>query len=66
MRYKLIKQEPYCCVPRCLQMIFDKNSIPYDSQIEMARELGFINDQEYKGTQVNKEEYSIDKLLKKT
>ncbi|MBQ9834522.1 MAG: hypothetical protein IJO33_04955 [Bacilli bacterium] len=65
MRYKLIKQEPYCCVPRCLQMIFDKNNIPYDSQIEMAQELGLINDQEYKGTQVNKEEYSITNYLKK-
>ena len=27
MKYKLIKQEPYFCVPRCLQMIFDRNNI---------------------------------------
>ena len=65
MRYKLIKQEPYCCVPRCLQMIFDRNNIPYDSQITIAKELGLEEGKEHIGTQVYKEEYSICKYLKK-
>lgn len=65
MRYKLIRQEPYCCVPRCLQMIFDRRHISFESQIEIAKELGLRNDKEYKGTQVNKEEYSITNYLKK-
>ena len=65
MRYKLIKQEAYCCVPRCLQMIFDRRNIPFESQMVIAKELGFINEKEYKGTQVNKEEYSITNYLEK-
>lgn len=65
MKYKLIKQEPFCCVPRCLQMIFDKIKIPYDSQKEIAHELGFINDDKHHGTQVEKEEYSISRYLEK-
>lgn len=65
MKYRLIKQEPYFCVPRCLQMILDRNNIPYDSQSEIAKELGFRNDEKYKGTQVQKEEYSIDNYLKR-
>ena len=44
MKYKLIKQEPFCCVPRCLQMIFERNNISFDSQMQMAKELGFKND----------------------
>lgn len=31
----------------------------------MAQELGFRNDKEHKGTQVNKDEYSITNYLKK-
>ena len=62
MRYKLIKQEPYCCVPRCLQMIFDRNNIKYDTQVNIAKELGL----KYKhGTQVQKKKYSIDNYLEK-
>lgn len=64
MKYKLIKQEPYFCVPRCLQMIFDRNNIPYDTQSNIARELGFKEEQNYKGTQVQIEEYSIENYLK--
>ena len=64
MKYRLIKQEPYCCVPRCLQTIFDRNNIKYDSQFEIAKELGFRNDEKYKGTQVQRDEYSIEKYLK--
>ena len=48
MKYRLIKQEPYCCVPRYLQTIFDRNNIKYDSQFEIAKELGFRNDEKYK------------------
>lgn len=33
--------------------------------MEIAKELGFRNDKEYKETQVNKEEYSITNYLKK-
>ena len=33
--------------------------------MEVAKELGFRNDKEYKETQVNKEEYSITNYLKK-
>ena len=62
MKYKLIKQEPYCCVPRCLQMILDRNNIDYDTQINIAKELGFKDNQ---GTQVQNRKYSIDKYLKK-
>ena len=65
LKYKLIKQEPYCCVPRCLQMIFDRHNISYDSQIEIAKELGLRIDDNYKGTQVHKEEYSIENYLKR-
>jgi len=65
MRYKLIKQEPYCCVPRCLQMILDKHNIPYDSQMKIAKELGLRNDEEWNGTQTWKEEYSIYNYFKK-
>ncbi len=63
MKYKMIKQKPFCCVPRCLQMIFDRNNIPYDSQYDIAKELGFKESVEYKGTQVQKKEYSIDNYL---
>ena len=65
MKYKLIKQEPFCCVPRCLQMIFERNNISFDSQIQMAKELGFKNDGKYKGTQIQNGEYSIDNYLTK-
>lgn len=65
MRYRLIKQEPYCCVARCLQMIFERNNIEYESQFQIANELGLIVTDLYKGTQIQKEEYSIDKYLKK-
>lgn len=64
MRYKLIKQEPYCCVPRCLQMIFNRNNILYDSQMMIAQELGLKVDGNYRGTQVQNYDYSIDKYLK--
>lgn len=33
--------------------------------MEVAKELGFRNDKNYKTTQVNKEEYSITNYLKK-
>lgn len=33
--------------------------------MEVAKELGFRNDKNYKATQVNKEEYSITNYLKK-
>ena len=65
MKYKLIKQEPHCCVPRCLQMIFERHNIIYDSQFKIAEELGLIIDKKYKGTQVQKEEYSINNYLKR-
>ena len=65
MKYKLIKQEPFCCVPRCLQMIFERNNISFDSQIQMAKELGFKNDGKCKGTQIQNGEYSIDNYLTK-
>ncbi len=59
MKYKLIKQEPFCCVPRCLQMILDRYNITYESQMNIAKELGYRNDDKYKGTQINKESCSI-------
>ena len=63
MKYRLIKQEPYCCVPRCLQTIFDRNNIKYDSQFEIAKELGFRNDEKYKGADSLKLLSEVCKLI---
>lgn len=65
MRYKLIKQGEFYCVPGCLQAVFDRHNIPYDTQDRIAKELGFRNDSHYQGTQVQKEQYSIEKYLTK-
>lgn len=79
-KYKVIKQEPYTCVPACLQIILDKNNIEYESQKQIGNSLGLILPVEYKdefnnvrvgvkpeagyGTQIHKEEYSINNYFK--
>lgn len=41
MRYKLIRQEPYCCFPRCLQMIFDRRHISFLVTNGDSQRVGF-------------------------
>lgn len=39
-RYIPFVQQPYCCVPACIQMILYKNNIPLKSQEEIGNALG--------------------------
>lgn len=65
MKYKLIKQEQYYCVPRCLQMILDRYKLKFDSQEDIGKELGFIITEDYKGTRIQEQEYSISNYFDK-
>ncbi len=81
MKYKIIKQKPYCCVGACLEMILNRRKITNNGQVEIACELGLIVPSSYKeiypnaligdkpsagyGTQIQKEEYSINRFFKK-
>jgi Peptidase_C39 like family len=60
--YKPLIQEPYCCVPTCLSIILDSRQIPHGTQKEIGVELGFIMGH---GTQVEKEQYSINNYFQK-
>ena len=40
--YKLVTQQPYCCVPACLSMILDRRKIKHKSQEEIGYELGLV------------------------
>lgn len=80
MKYKIIKQKPYCCVGACMEMILNRRNITSNGQVEIACELGLIVPLSYKsmypnaiigdkpnagfGTQIQKEEYSINRFFK--
>ncbi len=80
MKYKIIKQKPYCCVGACLEMILNRRKITNNGQVEIACELGLIVPPSYKeiypnaligdkpnagyGTQIQKEEYSLNNYFK--
>jgi len=77
--YKLIQQQPYCCVPACIAMILDRRNIPHGIQEEIGYELGLIVPKKEErlflkvrtgkkpisgwGTQVQKKHYSINKYF---
>jgi len=81
MKYEKIIQQRYCCVPACLQMILKRNNIEYKSQEEIGYDLGLIVPEEDRhlfnkvrtgekpnagyGTQIKKEEYSLNKFFEK-
>ena len=62
MKYKIVKQEPYHCVPACLQMIFIRLGLPPLTQEEIGFELGF---KEKLGTQCGKEQFSVSNFFKR-
>lgn len=74
-------QEPYCCVPACVQMVLLRQELPLYSQEEIGLNLGLVVPEEYTkyfeevetgpeppsgyGTRINEEEYSLDSFFKK-
>lgn len=80
-RYVPMTQQPSCCVPTCISMIMYKLGIPLISQEELGYHLGLIVSDENKdlfwnprtgarpptgyGTQIYKEEFSINEAFKK-
>ena len=78
--YKLIVEKPYCCVPATIQMILARRGLSYESQDDIGKQLGLIvppdavsefsnvrTGPEPKagyGTQISKDEFSIDKYFK--
>lgn len=81
MKYEKITQKPYCCVGACIEMILNRNNISNKGQISIACDLGLIVPKEYIkmypnartgekpeagfGTQIQKEEYSINSFFEK-
>ena len=75
-RYIPFVQQPYCCVPACLQTIMYKHGIPLIEQDALGYELGLTVPEEDKkyfnqvrtgekpssgwGTQIQRPEYSLD------
>lgn len=41
-RYLPFVQQPYCCVPTCVQMVLYKNGLKLLSQEEIGKELGLV------------------------
>lgn len=80
MKYRKVEQKPYCCVGACLEMILNRNKISNHGQVDIACQLGLIVPENYKtlypnarigdkpsagyGTQIQKEEYSINHYFK--
>lgn len=80
MKYKKVTQKPYCCVGACMEMILNRNNIVNNGQVDIAYQLGLTIPKEYKdeypnaiigkkpeagyGTQIQKEEYSINNFFK--
>lgn len=80
-KYILLTQQPYCCVPACLQMILLKRGLPLISQEDIGYDLGLTVPGEDKklfrrvragkkpnagwGTRVGKEIYSINHFFNK-
>ncbi len=81
MKYHKITQETYCCVGACMEMILNRRKINNKGQIDIACDLGLIVPEKYKdiypkaiigekpksgyGTQIQKEEYSINNFFRK-
>lgn len=80
-RYIPFVQQPYCCVPACFQAIMYKHGLPLLPQEELANELGLVVPEADThmfnnvrsgqkpssgwGTQVQKEEYSPNRVFRK-
>jgi hypothetical protein len=76
MRYRPIRQLPFCCVPATLSMILERRGLPVPSQTELAARLGLVVPPEYEsqfpglssrtapaagwGTRIDLPEYSLD------
>lgn len=81
MKYKKVIQKRYCCVGACMEMILNRNNIDNNGQVDIACKLGLTVPEEYKdeypnaiigekpeagfGTQIQKEEFSINNFFKK-
>jgi len=79
-RYIPFTQQPYCCVPACIQMVLYKNDLPLKSQEEIGNALGLrvrpesahlfenVSTQEPKtgiwGTQIGNQRYEINDAFK--
>lgn len=80
-RYLAFNQQPFCCVPACIQMIMYRRRIPLFSQELIGSELGLVvpkrttwilhNARTGKrpvsgwGTQVEREEYSLNSFFER-
>lgn len=80
-KYLPITEQPYCCVPACIQMILLRRNMRLISQEEIGYDLGLIVPQKYKslfkkvqmgkkpkagwGTQTGKPVYSINNFFRK-
>jgi Peptidase_C39 like family len=78
-RYIPFTQQPYCCVPACLQMVMYRRGIPLLPQEDIANELGLVVPKEDLhlfekartgerppsgwGTQIGEQKYEINKAL---
>ena len=81
IKYKKITQKPYCCCGACLEMILNRHKITNKGQEDIAYELGLVvpekDENLFKkarieekpiagyGTQIQKEEYSINNYFRK-
>lgn len=79
--YVAVKQEPYCCVPACIQMILDRRDLASISQEEIGNGLGLVIPEEdfyyFKnaatgrkpvygwGTRINLKKYDLNIFFKK-
>src|SRR5581483_7002705 len=80
-RYIPFTQQPYCCVPACIQMVMYKNEIPLQPQEDIGYELGLTVPEEsahlFKrvhteppktgiwGTQIGESKYDINAAFKR-
>lgn len=68
-RYSHITQQPFCCVPACMQMVLSRRNLPLFSQKYIGTELGLTLTGKKPsagwGTQVDKQEYSINAFFRK-
>lgn len=68
-RYAHITQQPFCCVPACVQMVLSRRNLPLFSQEEIGIELGLTlagkKPSAGWGTQVDKPEYSINAFFRR-
>ncbi len=74
--YELIEQQPWCCVPTCVQMILQRRELSFESQEDIGKELGLVVPEDqlhlFKtiesgpeppagyGTRINEPEFSLD------